>query len=72
MPATELARQRLGRPLPKTALLGAFAALTGVVGLDSVVGAIRGRFTGDVAEANVAVATAAFDRVAAERRVQHA
>ena len=34
VPATELAREHLGRPLPNAALLGAFAALTGVVSLD--------------------------------------
>ena len=35
VPATELAREHLGRPLPNAALLGAFAALTGVVTLES-------------------------------------
>ena len=30
VPATELAREHVGRPLPNAALLGAFAALTGV------------------------------------------
>ena len=29
LPATEIAREHLGRPLPNAALLGAFAALTG-------------------------------------------
>ncbi len=38
IPATELAREHLGRPLPGPALLGGFAALTGVVSLDSVRG----------------------------------
>ena len=36
VPATEIAREHLGRPLPNTALLGAFAALTGEVSLDAV------------------------------------
>ena len=31
VPATELAREHLGRPLPNAALLGGFAALTGLV-----------------------------------------
>ena len=39
VPATELAREHLGRPLPNAALLGGFAALTGMVSLD--VGARR-------------------------------
>src|SRR5680860_809658 len=30
VPATDFARERLGRPLPNAALLGGFAALTGV------------------------------------------
>ena len=33
VPATEIARQHLGRPLPNAALLGALAALTGQVSL---------------------------------------
>ena len=40
VPATEIAREHLGRPLPNAALLGAFAALTGVVSLDAVAAAI--------------------------------
>jgi pyruvate ferredoxin oxidoreductase gamma subunit len=63
VPATALAREHLGRPLPNAALLGAFAALTGQVGLDSVVAAIRDRFAGKVGEGNAAAATAAFAHV---------
>lgn len=60
VPATELAREHLGKPLPNAALLGAFAALTKVVTLDSVAAAIRERFATKPAEANVAAAQAAF------------
>ena len=60
VPATQLAMTLLGRPLPGAALLGGFAALTGRVRLESVTAAIRERFTGAVAEGNVAAATAAF------------
>ncbi len=63
VPATELARQHLGRPLPNAALLGAFAALTETVSLDSVATAIREKFPGSVGEANVAAAEAAYDDV---------
>ncbi len=38
VPATALAREHLGRPLPNAALLGGFAALTGRLRLDSVRG----------------------------------
>jgi pyruvate ferredoxin oxidoreductase gamma subunit len=68
VPATELAREHVGRPLPNAALLGGFAALTGLVRLDSVEEAIRQRFAGPVAERNIAAARAAFDIVHAVRR----
>jgi pyruvate ferredoxin oxidoreductase gamma subunit len=63
VPATELARQHLGRPLPNAALLGAFAALTGIVAIESVAAAIREKFPPPVAEANIAAAQAAHDSV---------
>lgn len=58
VPATELAREHLGRPLPNAPLLGAFAALTGLVSLESVAEAIAERFPGRVGEANVGAARA--------------
>src|SRR3954453_2557425 len=69
VPAGDLARQYLGRPLPNAALLGAFAAVTGVVTLDSVAAAIRERFATGPAEANVKAAEAAFALV---REASHA
>ena len=54
MPATELAREHLGRPLPNAALLGGFAALTGLVSLESVAAAIRRTFPGKLGDGNVA------------------
>ena len=60
VPATDLAREHLGRPLPGPAMLGGFAALTGVVGLASVLTAIRRRFAGDTGEGNAAAAEAAY------------
>ena len=42
-------------------LLGAFAALTGVIGLDSLLRAIVEKFPAPVAERNVAAARAAFE-----------
>jgi pyruvate ferredoxin oxidoreductase gamma subunit len=41
VPASQLAMTFLRRPLPGAAMLGAFAALTGAVGIDGVVAAIR-------------------------------
>lgn len=64
VPASELALKHIGRPLPNAALLGAFARLTRIVQLQSVTAAIRDEFSGKIAEANVAAATAAYDAVA--------
>ena len=63
VPATELALEHVGRPVPNAALLGGFAAITGQVSLESVCAAIRERFGGKVAEGNVKAATEAYGHV---------
>jgi pyruvate ferredoxin oxidoreductase gamma subunit len=63
VPASELALKHIGRALPNAALLGAFAALTGLVHLNSVATAIRQAFPGKIGEANVAAATDAHDAI---------
>jgi pyruvate ferredoxin oxidoreductase gamma subunit len=60
LPASDIARKHLGRPLPNAVLLGGFAALSGLITLDAVAHAIRSRFTGKVAEGNVAAASEAY------------
>ena len=60
LPATDIAREHLGRPLPNAVLLGGFAALTGLLSISSVVAAIRQRFPGPIGERNVAAAEHAF------------
>jgi pyruvate ferredoxin oxidoreductase gamma subunit len=65
--ATDLALRHIGRPVPNAALLGGFAALTGQVGLESVLEAIRERFPAPLAAGNVAAAQTAYDIVRAER-----
>ncbi len=60
LPATELGLKHLGRPIPNVVLLGGFAALSGFIKLDSVITAIRERFSGKVAEGNIAAATEAY------------
>jgi pyruvate ferredoxin oxidoreductase gamma subunit len=68
VPASELAREHTGRTVANTALLGGFAALTGAISIDAVERAIRERFDGAVAEANVAAARAASAWVTDELR----
>ena len=73
VPATELAREHLGRPIPNAVLLGGFAALSGLVSIGSVAQAIREKFSGRLADGNVAAAEAAFEFVRAEmQEVTHA
>lgn len=63
VPASEIAREHTGRPVPNAALLGALAALTGLYRLESVTAAIVQRFQGTVGEMNAAAAQAAFEYV---------
>ena len=67
VPASEIAMKHLGRPLPNAALLGGFAALSGLISLDAVAHAIGDRFRGAVAAANTAAATEAHAWVQQER-----
>ncbi len=60
IPATELALKYVGRPVPNAALLGGFAALTGLIKMESLEAAIREKFSGKIADANIAAARAAF------------
>jgi len=66
VPATEIALKHLGRPLPNAVLLGGFAALSGLITLDAVSHAIRDKFSGQVAEANVAAAAEAYEYIQKE------
>ncbi len=72
VPATEIARERLGRPLPNAALLGAFAAFTNEVSVASVAAAIRSRFPGETGERNVAAAEHAHALVLQTTEATHA
>ncbi len=62
VPATDLARKHVGAR-PNAALIGAFAAVTRLVRLDSVKRAIGEAFTGDVGAANIAAASEAYELV---------
>ncbi len=60
VPATQFARELFGRPLPNAAILGGFAALSGVVSLSSVTAAVQARFAGKIGDGNAAAAERAF------------
>lgn len=61
VPATQLALERVGRPLPNAALLGAFAAMTNQVAIEFIESAIRQRFPGRIGDANAAAARTAYE-----------
>jgi len=63
VPATELAKKHVGRPVPNMPLLGAFAALSGLISLAAVQSAIDQKFSGAVAKGNQAAAKEAYDIV---------
>jgi pyruvate ferredoxin oxidoreductase gamma subunit len=65
VPATDIAMQHIGKPLPNVALLGGFVALTGQVTLEALVKAVREAFVPELAERNIAAARAAYEAVQA-------
>ena len=76
VPATELAKKHVGRPVPNMPLLGAFAALSGLISLDAVHSAIDQKFSGIVAKGNKAAAKEAYEIVMEQEKnaqeTQHA
>ena len=72
LPATELALKHVGRAVPNAALLGGFAAVTGLIALASVIAAITQKFPAAIAERNVAAAKEAFDLAVGMKEAVHA
>lgn len=52
--ASEIALEVIGKPIINTILLGAFAGLTGLIKLSAAEKAIKERFSGEIAEKNIA------------------
>lgn len=69
VPATEIAMEHIGRPVPNAVLLGAFAALTEFISLTAVTDAVSHKFKAKIAESNSRAATVAYERV---KEVSHA
>jgi pyruvate ferredoxin oxidoreductase gamma subunit len=73
VPASEIALKHVGRAMPNAALLGGFAAATGLVKLESVTSAIADRFPAKIAAGNIAAATEAYEFVMLElEELKHA
>ncbi len=53
VPANEIAMRTIGRPLANTTLIGAFAAATGELKLQTVIDIVQQRFSGKAQEGNI-------------------
>lgn len=65
VPATGLAVEEIGRPIPNTALLAALLALTGDLPQEALAAALAGRFSGDTLARNLALTARAAAAVPA-------
>ncbi len=66
VPATDLSRKHVGRPMPNVPLLAGFAAASGIIRLESVIKAINAKFSDKVANNNIAAASEAYQFVIEE------
>jgi 2-oxoacid:acceptor oxidoreductase gamma subunit (pyruvate/2-ketoisovalerate family) len=64
--ASDISLRILGMPITNTAMLGAVARVTGIVGLETIGKMINGRFRADVAAKNFAVVKEAYQGVRCE------
>jgi pyruvate ferredoxin oxidoreductase gamma subunit len=65
--ATSIALEVLGLPITNTALMGAFAAATGIIGFQTLEKALNERFKGPLAEKNIETARRAYEQVKGEQ-----
>ena len=72
VPASELAMKHVRRPVPNVPMLGAFAALGGLITLAAVHGAIQRKFSGAVAQGNMLAASEAYEIVMEQERLAEA
>lgn len=65
LPATQLAKTHLGRPVPNTALLSAFLTLTQILPMEALTRALQQKFRGEILERNLRLIEAASQQVPA-------
>jgi len=64
-PASRMAREHIGRPVPNVALLAALLSLTAMLPLQALAAALAARFSGEILAGNQALARAAAEQVPA-------
>ena len=72
VPATRFALEKIGRPLPGAGMLAGFAAMPGMMKLESVQAAYNEKFSGRVAQANAEVAALAYESIIRQLGGEHA
>jgi len=63
VPASRIATEIIGVPITNTTLLGAFAAITGIISIDSIKKVIQDRFPGGRGKKNAEAAQKTYDFV---------
>ncbi len=63
VPAGEIAMRLIGRPLANTTLLGAFAAATGELKLQTLIDVVKQRFSGKAQEGNIKAVQEGYEYV---------
>jgi len=63
VPATDIALKTIGRPLGNTTLIGAFAAATGELDLDTLLQVVKKRFSGKTQEGNIQAITQGYNYI---------
>ena len=61
--ATTIALETLGRPITNTAILGAFAKVTGMIKVESIEKALKKTFPGRLGEMNIAAVNRSYEEV---------
>jgi len=61
VPANEIALKTIGKPLANTTLIGAFAAASGELKLDTILEVVKLRFSGKVQEGNIEAVKQGFE-----------
>ncbi|MGZ8502760.1 MAG: 2-oxoacid:acceptor oxidoreductase family protein [Candidatus Limnocylindrales bacterium] len=72
VPATKIALEHIGRPVPNLVMLAGLAAFTGLVHLPALLTAMQEHFPGSLGVKNAAAATAAYELVSANVGVEEA
>jgi len=65
VPAKRIALETLGLPIMNTAIMGAFAAITGEFSIESIRKAVAQKFSGELSEKNIFAAQTAYEYVLA-------